>query len=161
MPMGLVPPSSACRVVQSSGQLMNMQIGSVLVTSGLTAAQAEEIFLLSHKVQTLRGKLALISLNCLIQRQTSTWEPRPPATKILLRSVQTAPQASTVRHLSDRAKQLGCASILYSFVTLWTTKDTWYSLSTAVKRLFRLCMNAFGRWSVGLWKVQVNLRQTV
>ena len=37
---------------------MNMQIGSVLVTSGLTAAQAE-IFLLSREVQTLRGKLAL------------------------------------------------------------------------------------------------------
>ena len=38
---------------------MNMQIGSVLITSGLTATQAEEIFLLSHKVQTLHGKLAL------------------------------------------------------------------------------------------------------
>ena len=49
--------------------------------------------------------------------------------------------------LSDWAKQLGCASILYSFITLLTTKDTWYSSSTTVKRLFRLCMNAFGKWS--------------
>ena len=57
--MGLVTPSSACRAVQSSGQLMNVQVGSVLITSGLTAAQAEEIFLLSRKVQTLHGKLAL------------------------------------------------------------------------------------------------------
>ena len=47
------------QAVQSSGQLMNTQIGSILVTSGLTAAQAEEIFLLTHKVQTLRGKLAI------------------------------------------------------------------------------------------------------
>ena len=49
----------AHQAVQSSGLLMNTQIGSVLVTSGLTAAQAEEIFLLSCEVQTLRGKLAL------------------------------------------------------------------------------------------------------
>ena len=47
------------QVVQSSGQLMNAPIGSVLITSGLTAAQAEEIFLLTHEVQTLRGKLAI------------------------------------------------------------------------------------------------------
>ena len=59
MPVGLVTPCSVRWAVQSSGQLMNMQVGSVLVTSGLTAAQAEEIFLLSREVQTLRGKLAL------------------------------------------------------------------------------------------------------
>ena len=38
---------------------MNTQIGSILITSGLTAAQAEEIFLLTHEVQTLQGKLAI------------------------------------------------------------------------------------------------------
>ena len=55
-----VPLSSiACQVAQSSGQLMNMQVGPIVVTSGLNAAQAEEIFLLSHEVQTLHGKLAL------------------------------------------------------------------------------------------------------
>ena len=59
VPVGLVPPCSMHQAVQSSGQLMNTQIGSVLVTSGLTAAQAEEIFLLTHEVQTLRGKLAI------------------------------------------------------------------------------------------------------
>ena len=59
MPVGLVPSCSAHRVVQSSGQLMNMQVGPVLATSGLTAAQADEIFLLSREVQTLHGKLAL------------------------------------------------------------------------------------------------------
>ena len=58
VPVGLVTPTSVHQAVQSSGQLMNMQIGSVLVTSGLTAAQAE-IFLLSREVQTLRWKLAL------------------------------------------------------------------------------------------------------
>ena len=46
------------QVAQSSGQLMNMQVGPVVATSGLNAAQAE-IFLLSREVQTLRGKLAL------------------------------------------------------------------------------------------------------
>ena len=55
-----VPLSSiAHQVAQSSGQLMNMQVGTVVVTSGLNAAQAEEIFLLKREVQTLRGKLAL------------------------------------------------------------------------------------------------------
>ena len=55
-----VPLSSiAHQVAQSSGQLMKAQVGPVLVTSRLNAAQAEEIFLLSHEVQTLHGKLAL------------------------------------------------------------------------------------------------------
>ena len=34
-------------------------MGLSVLTSGLTAAQAEEIFLLSHEIQTLHGKLAL------------------------------------------------------------------------------------------------------
>ena len=38
---------------------MNMPVGPIVMTSGLNAAQAEEIFLLSREVQTLRGKLAL------------------------------------------------------------------------------------------------------
>ena len=59
VPTGLVTPSIAHRAVQSSGQLVTAQVGSILVTSGLTAAQAEEIFLLSCEVQTLCGKLAL------------------------------------------------------------------------------------------------------
>ena len=36
-----------------------MQVGPIVLTSGLNAAPAEEIFLLSHEVQTLCGKLAL------------------------------------------------------------------------------------------------------
>ena len=56
---GLVTPSSARQPVQSSGQLTNVQVDSIFVTSGLTAEQYEEIFLLSHEVQTLHGKLAL------------------------------------------------------------------------------------------------------
>ena len=59
VPAGLVPSCSMRQAVQSSGPLLNPQIGSVLVTSGLTAAQAEELFLLSREVQTLHGKLAL------------------------------------------------------------------------------------------------------
>ena len=56
---GLVTPSSAHQLVQSSGQLANVQVDSIFVTSGLTAEQYEEIFLLSCEVQTLCGKLAL------------------------------------------------------------------------------------------------------
>ena len=57
--VGLVTPSSMHHLVQGSGQLANIQVDSVLATSGLTAAQSEEIFLLSCEVQTLHGKLAL------------------------------------------------------------------------------------------------------
>ena len=46
-------------VAQGSGQLMNAQVGPVVATFRLNAAQAEEIFLLSCEIQTLRGKLAL------------------------------------------------------------------------------------------------------
>ena len=47
-----VPPSGA-------GQLIGAQVGLSVLTSGLTAVQAEEIFLLSREIQTLCGKLAL------------------------------------------------------------------------------------------------------
>ena len=57
VPAGLVPPCSTHQVVQSSGQLMNTQIGSVLITSRLTAAQAEEIFLLTHEVADSMGEV--------------------------------------------------------------------------------------------------------
>ena len=46
------PPSGA-------GQLIGAQVGLSVLTSGLTAAQADEIFQLSHEIQTLHGKLAL------------------------------------------------------------------------------------------------------
>ena len=55
-----VPLSSAVRqVTQRSGQLMNMPVGPIVVTSRLNTTQAEEIFLLTRVVQTLHGKLAL------------------------------------------------------------------------------------------------------
>ena len=41
------------------GQLVGAQVGLSVLTSGLTAAQAEEIFLLSREILTLHGKLAL------------------------------------------------------------------------------------------------------
>ena len=47
-----VPPPGA-------GQLVGAQVGPSVMTSGLTAVQAEEISLLSREIQTLRGKLAL------------------------------------------------------------------------------------------------------
>ena len=42
-----------------AGQLIGAQVGLSGLTSGLTAAQADEIFQLSHDIQTLQGKLAL------------------------------------------------------------------------------------------------------
>ena len=42
-----------------TGQLVGVQVGLSVLTSGLTTAQAEEIFLLTHEIQTLHGKLAL------------------------------------------------------------------------------------------------------
>ena len=52
---GLVTPSSACQPVQSSGQLTTMQVDSIFVTSGLTAEQYEEIFLLSPRCKLCVG----------------------------------------------------------------------------------------------------------
>ena len=56
---GIFTPSSVCQLVPSSGQLMNAQVDSIFVTSGLTAEQYEDVFLLSCEVQTLHRKLAL------------------------------------------------------------------------------------------------------
>ena len=54
------PPSHVVhQVAQSSAELINAQVGPIVLTSRLNTAQAEEIFLLSREVQTLRGKLAL------------------------------------------------------------------------------------------------------
>ena len=59
VPIDAPPPRIARQVAQSIGQLIDAQVGPAVTTSGLTTAQAEEIFLLSREVQTLCGKLAL------------------------------------------------------------------------------------------------------
>ena len=46
-------------MAQSLGQLVDAQVSPSVVTSRLSAAQAEEIFLLSREIQTLCRKLAL------------------------------------------------------------------------------------------------------
>ena len=56
---GMVTPSSAHQLVPSSRQPTSVQLDPVIATSGLTKVQAEEIFLLSHEVQTLHGRLTL------------------------------------------------------------------------------------------------------
>ena len=45
--------------LSGAGQLVGAQVGLSVLTSGLTAVQADEIFQLSHDIQTLHGKLAL------------------------------------------------------------------------------------------------------
>ena len=45
--------------LSGTGQFVGAQVGLSVLTSGLTAVQAEEIFLLSREIQTLCGKLAL------------------------------------------------------------------------------------------------------
>ena len=52
----MVTPSSAHHLVSSSGQPVSTQLDRVLTTSGLTKVQTEEIFLLTHEVQTLHGE---------------------------------------------------------------------------------------------------------
>ena len=56
---GMVTPSSAHQPVPSSGQPVGAQLDPVITMSGLAKVQTEEIFLLSHKVQTLHRRLAL------------------------------------------------------------------------------------------------------
>ena len=56
---GMVTPSSVHQLVSSSRPPTNTQLYAVLMTSGLTKEQTEEIFLLICEVQTLHGKLAL------------------------------------------------------------------------------------------------------
>ena len=46
-----------------TGQLVGAEVGLSVLTSGLTAVQTDEIFQLSHDIQTLRGKLALDFIN--------------------------------------------------------------------------------------------------
>ena len=55
----MVTPSSANQLVSSSRPSMITQLDVVLMTSGLTKEQSEEIFPLTHEVQTLHGKLTL------------------------------------------------------------------------------------------------------
>ena len=55
----MVTPSSAHQPVPSSGQPDNTQLEPIITTSGLTKMQTEEIFILTHEVQTLHGRLAL------------------------------------------------------------------------------------------------------
>ena len=54
-----VPVSSIGPVISSKMLQLGYTSGQGLVTSGLTPAQCEEIFLLSHEVQTLCRELAL------------------------------------------------------------------------------------------------------
>ena len=58
-PTGIVTPSSTHHLVSSSGQPANAQLDPVLATSGLTKVQTEEIFLLTHEVEALCGRLSL------------------------------------------------------------------------------------------------------
>ena len=161
VPAGLVPSCSACWAVQSSGQLMNVQVGPVLATSRLTAAQADEIFLLSHEVQTLRGKLALEFIE--LSHSEANFCMGAQATSHEY-TVQECPDPSTGK-CGKATQRLGKATWLHINSLLFhhtlDHQNTWYSSSTGVEKLFRLYMNAFGKWSIRLWKVQVNPWQTV
>ena len=133
------PPSGA-------GQLVGAQVGLSVLTSGLTAVQAEEIFLLSREIQTLHGKLALDFI-------------KMSHTEANFRmGAQAASHESTVQESRVRP---GCTSILYSSITLSIINSSWYGSSIGARRLSRLYMIAFGKWSIGLWKVQADLQQTV
>ena len=113
-----VPLSSvAPQVAQSSGQIMNTPVGPIVMTSGLNAAQAEEIFLLSREVQTLHGKLALDFIQ--LSHTEATFRMGAQATSHKY-TIQERPStwAGAARPPSVRAKKPGCTSILYFFITL-------------------------------------------
>ena len=56
-PTGIVTPSSVNQFVTSSGPPVTMQLDAALVMSRLSREQAEEIFILTYKAQTLGRKL--------------------------------------------------------------------------------------------------------
>ena len=103
----------------SSGQLASTQVDSIFVTSGLTAEQYEEIFLLSRKVQTLHGKLALDFIE--LSNQEAQFRMGAQATSHE-KTVREHPDHSTGKHamrpLITQEKSHGYKPILYSFVTL-------------------------------------------
>ena len=127
------------------------------MTPGLTAVQAE-IFLLSREIQTLRGKLALDFIQMSHTEANFRMGPRQPAMNIRFRSV--LPGAGTAWPHSAWVRP-GCTSILYSSVMPSIINSSWYSSSIGARRLSRLYMIVFGKWSVGLWKVQANLQRMV
>ena len=114
--VGLVAPFSSLQPVHSSGYVGNIQVSSGLVTSGLTTAQSEEIFLLSCEVQTLRGKLALDFIG--LSHQETSMGAWPPATKRVCKSGQMAPRTNAEQPLSTRVKSPSRKPILFSFITL-------------------------------------------
>ena len=157
-----VPLSSiACQVAQSSGQLMNAQVGPVVMTSGLNAAQAEEIFLLSHEVQTLRGKLALDFIQMSHTEANFCMGAQATSHEYSVQEHPSTSRCGAVWPHSTWARKPGCTSILYSFVTLLIINSSWYGSSRGARRLSRLYMITFGKWSIGLWKVQANPQQRV
>ena len=162
VPAGLVPPCSMRQAVQSSGQLMNMQIGSVLVTSGLTAAQAEEIFLLTREVQTLQGKLAIDFIELSHSEATFCMVAQATGHK---NTVEEHPDLSLRQHWRGNPAIRQSNLVACEFLTLSSylglPKIHGPARQSAAKRLFRPCMNAFGKWFIGLWRVQVNWRRMV
>ena len=97
--------------LRRAGQLVGAQVGLSVLTSGLTAAQADEIFQLSRDIQTLRGKLALDFIKMSYTEANFRMEPRQPATRPRFRSIaQVRP---------------GCTSILHSSFTLSIINSSW------------------------------------
>ena len=109
----MVTQSSACLPALSSGQLMNVQVDSVIATSRLTEAQSEEIFLLSCEVQTLFGKLALDFIQ--LSHQEALFCMGAQATRHK-KATQGHPDHST--DTGAQMKWLGWIPILYSSIML-------------------------------------------
>ena len=114
-----VPVSSVGPVASSRSLQPGYTSGQGLVTSGLTPAQCEEIFLLSREVQTLRRKLALDFIG--LSHQEARFRMGALATSHE-KGMREWPGGSPDKRGGDtqhaRVKSPSCKPILFCFVTL-------------------------------------------
>ena len=136
----MVTPSSVHQLVSSSRPPMNTQLDAVLMTSGLTKEQTEEIFLLTCKVQTLCGKLALDIIQLSHQEvlfcmgvQSSGYEKatqgHPDCATAYYSLIKSEGEGlsedkldEAIECLRKQVAQLGWTPTPYSSVTLWSTR---------------------------------------
>ena len=108
----MVTPSSACQPVPSSGQLMSMQVDSVIATSRAhLECRLRRYFLLSCEVQTLHGRLASGFHSIVPSRSTIPHgSSRLPGTRRLPGGIQITPR-HTIHQPSLRGKECPRTSV--------------------------------------------------
>ena len=116
-PTRMVTPSSANQLVSSSGPPMVMQLDAVLVTSRLTKEQTEEIFLLTHEVQALCGKLALDCIQ--LSQQEALFHMGVQATQV--QKGYLGASRSRHQHITHQSSPRGKEYLMRSWMRLLST----------------------------------------